>query len=283
MIPTKASERESFTLTKVEIEGIPNAHILESDSIDSLLVVPGRHLLGYRRQLAAFTATVTWIDALHAAKELPENLNELCTVTVMAEGCGHNLPTAVGCALDGAHYRGDNWIGVSRFALPNREGQDYTDFDAKVTYMRMHSAAPVWLMLDTIATGATLIKGLTATFENCKKPKRILLAATCGSVVGTRKIVEFLQSEKIEVHVTFWGAAFGLWNDGTGLPWCHPDTIISGTTRGVTNRQIAGRLFNEIPGFCAVGDCSANFFDVEDAKRVLKEEEYKFSWRLPTL
>ncbi len=89
MIPTKASERESFTLTKVEIEGIPNAHILESDSIDSLLVVPGRHLLGYRRQLAAFTATVTWIDALNAAKELPENLNELCTVTVMAEGCGH--------------------------------------------------------------------------------------------------------------------------------------------------------------------------------------------------
>lgn len=283
MISKNPNERESFTLTKVQIEGIPNAHILESDSIDSLLVAPGRHLLGYPRQQAAFTATVTWIDALNAAKELPENLNDLCTVTVMAEGVGHNLPGAVGCALDGANYRGDNWIGVSRFALPDVEGQAYTDFDAKVTYMRVHSNAPVWIMLDTIATGATLIKGLTATFQNCKPPRRILLAATCGSVVGTRKVVEYLKSEKIDVHVTFWGAAFGLWHDGTGLPWCHPETIISGTTRGVTNRQIAGRLFNENPGFCAVGDCSANFFDVDDAKKVLKEEETRFAWRLPTL
>lgn len=272
---------EQFSLTQTKIDGIPNAHILESDSIDKLLVNPGRHLLGFARQVAAFEGTVSWMKALEDAGEFPADLRDLCTVTVMAEGIGHNLSGALGTVLDGKDYRGDNWIGVSRFALPEVAGQDFTDFDAKVTYMRLHSNAPVWLMLDTVATGATLVKGLEATFKNCEKPKKILLAASCGSVVGTRRIVEFLTGMGVETHVTFWGAAFGLWHDGTGLPWCHPDTVISGTPRSLKNKEITAKLFNNLPGFCAVGDCSANFFDVDDARKVLDDEEKRFGWKVP--
>lgn len=272
-----------YDWTATDAGGVKNAYIFESDDVDRLMVLPGRRLLGWARQEAAYKATITWLEALQNAGLFPANSKDLCTLTVLAEGSGHNLPMALGVVLDDKFHRGDNWIGVSRFALPEKEGTPFIDFSAKVSYLRIHSNARVWVVLDTIATGATLLKGLDAALSNVEKPERILLGTPCGSHVGMRRIVDWLSERGVEVHPSFWGAAFGLYKDGTGLPWCHPDTVLSGTKRSTTNRETARRLFNDIPGFCAVGDCSANFFDVDDALKVLAEEEERFNWRLPSL
>lgn len=274
---------ESYQLTPIHLAGLPRAFILESDSIDRLLVKPGRKLLGLARMNTAFEATVTWCRALREHNFLPANPREVCTLTVLAEGIGHNLPAALAAVLAPAYQRGDNWIGISRFALPKSAMDAYTPFDATVNYIRIHSPAPIWVMLDTVATGATLMRGLEAAFQNAPKPERILLATPAGSAVGMRKIAAVCARENVPLVPFFFGAVFGLWEDGTALPWCHPDTIVANTPRGTRNRAATARLFNNLVGFCAVGDCAANFFDIEHAKRILREEEERFGWRLPVV
>lgn len=271
---------ESFELTRVNIAGLANAFILESDSTDRLLLEPGRRLLGYERQQVAFDATISWLAAMKEQGYFPEQSKELCTVTVMAEAAGHNLPGALATVLAGAIYRGDNWIGASRFALEHKEAEGYVAYDAKVTYLRLHSAAPVWCLLDTVATGATLVRGLEAAFKNAPKPRRIIMGTPAGSAVGMRKLQELCVREGVEFIVTFFGAAFGLWQDGSGLPWCHPETVLSGSQRSAANLKRAQRLFNNNPAFCAVGDCSANFFDVQAALDNLAHEEDELGCKL---
>jgi hypothetical protein len=271
---------EEYTLTLREVEGLPRTFILEADSIDELLVRPGRKLLGQARMEVAYAATETWCRALREQSLLPSDPLKVCSMTVLAEGMGHNLPGALAAALAPEAQRGDNFMGVSRFALAKGAEDEYTPFDARVKYLRMESPAPVWVMLDTVATGATLVRGLEAAFANAPKPREILLGTPAGSAAGMRKIAEVCAQAGVELTLFFFGAVFGLWQDGTGLPWCHPDTILSGTPRSEINRQVTTRLFNNLPGFCAVGDCSANFFDVREAERILREEEERFGWKL---
>lgn len=271
---------ETYTLTPIVLSDFPRAFILESDSIDRLLVNPGRKLVGLGRLNTAFEATTTWCRALRENGFIPENAHEACSMTVLAEGMGHNLPAALGTALAPKYQRGDNFMGVSRFALPKKAEDAYTPFDARVKYLRIESPAPVWVMLDTVATGATLVRGLEAAFANAPKPQHILLGTPAGSVVGMRKIAEVCAAQGVELTLFFFGAMFGLWEDGTALPWCHPDTILAGTPRSETNRALTAQIFNKIEGFCAVGDCSANFFDVAEAEKILREEEQRFGWRL---
>jgi hypothetical protein len=272
---------EAYELTEMHVDGMPLTFILESDSIDQLLVLPGRRLVGLPRQRLAFEATVTWFGALRDRNLLPGNPRDICTVTILAEGIGHNLPGALATVLGEQYHRGDNWIGVSRFALPKTAEDAYTPFDASVNYLRIHSNARVWCVLDTVATGATLVRGLEAAFRNARKPQQILMATPAGSGTGMRQIADLCAREKVELNLTFFGAIFGLWEDGTGLPWCHPDTVLSGTPRSEKNRALTARLYNNLPGFCSVGDCSANFFDVGEALNILRDEEERFGWRLP--
>jgi len=272
---------EKFELTQMKIDGLPVTYVLESDSIDQILLKPGRKLLGVARQELAYESTVTWLRAMKDAGYIPADAKDVCSVTVLAEGIGHNLPAALATVVSPQYHRGDNWLGVSRFALPKNEEEGSTDFDARVNYVRLHSTAPTWCMLDTIATGATLARALEAAFTNATPPKRILMATPCGSAAGGRRIAQVCQKAGVELVLTYFGAVFGLWHDGTGLPWCHPDTLLSGTERSKKNRSTAQQLFNSLDGFCAVGDCSANFFDVDEALGILQREEKEFDWRLP--
>lgn len=270
---------ESYTLTQINLANIPPTYILESDSIDHLLVNPGRKLLGLGRMNTAFEATVTWCRAL-VEQGFIRNADEVCSMTVLAEGIGHNLPAALATALAPGHQRGDNFMGVSRFALPKGEQDSYTPFDARVKYLRVESPAPVWVMMDTIATGATLVRGLEAAFANAPKPEQILLGTPAGSLAGARKIAELCAQNQVQLTLFCFGAIFGLWQDGTALPWCHPNTIFSGTPRSEKNRLLTARMFNHLEGFCAVGDCSANFFDVGEAEKILAAEQERFGWQL---
>lgn len=274
---------ESYTLTRKDLPDLPPAFILESDSIDRLLVNPGRKLYGIERMNTAFEATTTWCRALMEQGLLPAEPGEVCSMTVLAEGMGHNLPAALATTLAPHYQRGDNFMGVSRFALPKNEGDAYTPFDARVKYLRIESPAPVWVMLDTVATGATLVRGLEAAFANAPKPEHILLGTPAGSVAGMRKIAQVCAAHDVKLTLFFFGAMFGLWEDGTALPWAHRDTILAGTERSENNRALTARMFNNIEGFCAVGDCSANFFDVAEAEKILRDEEARFGWRLALL
>lgn len=270
---------EDYTLTIKPVKDLPRTFILESDSIDRLLVNPGRKLLGLPRMQTAGEATMTWCHAMWEQEFLPRDPQQICTMTVLAEGIGHNLPGALANVLL-SPQRGDNFMGVSRFALHKAGDQARTPFDASVGYVRIHSPAPVWVMLDTVATGVTLVRGLEAAFKNAPRPEQILLGTPAGSAVGMERIADVCARANVQLTLFFLGAIFGLWHDGTALPWCHPDTLLSGTPRSAHNREITARLFNNIEGFCSVGDCSANFFDVAEAEKTLREEEERFGWTL---
>ncbi len=270
---------EDYTLTKTMLDDLPRAYILEADSIDRLLVKPGRKLLGLARMQAAYEATTTWCRAMWEQEFLPRDSQTICTVSVLAEAVGHNVPGALASVLP-SPQRGDNFMGVSRFALHKGDDAAHTPFDAAVGYLRMHSPAPVWVMLDTIATGATLVRGLEAAFRNVSTPEQILLGAPAGSRLGVKRIADVCARHHVQLTVFFFGAIFGLWRDGTALPWCHPDTIFSGTPRSARNREYTARLFNNLEGFCSVGDCAANFFDVGEAEKNLQKEQERFGWNL---
>ncbi len=270
---------EDYTLTIKAVKGLPRTFILEADSIDQLLVMPGRKLLGLPRLNAAFEATTTWCRAMWEQEFLPRDPLEVCTMTVLAEAIGHNLPGALASVLP-SPQRGDNFMGVSRFALHKKQDDPHAPFDAMANYIRIHSPAPVWVMLDTVATGATLVRGLEAAFRNASKPREILLGTPAGSAVGMKRIADICARENVQLTLFFFGAVFGLWHDGTALPWCHRNTIFSGTPRSEKNRARTARIFNNIEGFCSVGDCSANFFDVAAAEKILREEEKRFEWKL---
>lgn len=276
---------KDFVLTPVDIDGLSRSYILESDNTDKLLLAPGRHLLGYERQKVAFAATVQWLEGMRHFGHLPQDNMDLCTLTIMAEGAGHNLPAALQTVLGEKEiYRGDNWLGISRFALPEGEsaaGLAYRDYDAKVNYVRINSPAPVWVVLDTVATGATLVRGLQAAFATVAKPRTILMGTPAGSPVGMRKLQALCNDAGVEFISTFFAAAFALHEDGSGLPWCHPETILSGSLRSQANIRKAEKRFNLNPAFCSVGDCSANFFDVTAALDHLKKEEERLGWSLP--
>lgn len=276
---------KDFVLTPVDIEGLSKSYILESDNTDKLLLEPGRHLLGYERQKVAFAATVQWLEGMRHFGHLPQNNMDLCTLTILAEGAGHNLPAALQTVLGEKEiYRGDNWLGISRFARPEGEsaaGLGYRDYDAKVNYVRINSPAPVWVVLDTVATGATLVRGLQAAFAGADKPRTILMGTPAGSPVGMRKLQALCNDAGVEFVSTFFAAAFALHEDGSGLPWCHPETILSGSLRSQANIRKAEKRFNLSPAFCSVGDCSANFFDVTAALDHLKKEEERLGWSLP--
>jgi hypothetical protein len=273
---------EEYTLTLKRMKGLPRSFILEADSIDRLLLSPGRHLLGAPRMFVASQATQTWCRALREQKFLPDDSSQLCSMTVLAEGFGHNLPGALAAALAPEAQAGDNFMGISRFALPRSAHDEHTPFDAEVKYLRIESPAPVWVMLDTVATGATLLRGLEAAFAQLgpNRPRVILLGTPAGSAVGMQRIAEWGAARGVELTIFFFGAVFGLWQDGTALPWCHPRTMLSGTPRSLANRALAARLFNNLEGFCSVGDCSANFFDVRAAARILQQEQERFGWNL---
>lgn len=273
---------ESYTLTTKHLKTLPRTFILESDSIDRLLVNPGRKLLGLERMNTALQATTTWCRALVEHGFITDAPN-VSSMTVLAEGIGHNLPAALGAALAPHHQRGDNFMGISRFALPRQANDDYTPFDARVKYLRVESPAPLWVMLDTVATGATLVRGLESAFANAPKPGHILLGTPAGSRVGMEKIAGVCARASVQLTLFFFGAIFGLWEDGTALPWCHPDTVLAGTPRSEKNRALTARIFNHIQGFCAVGDCSANFFDIAKAEKILQAEQARFGWELPAL
>ncbi len=245
--------------------------------------MPGPRLIGFERNQTAVEATTTRCREIREQGLLPDDTRNVSTMTVLAEGIGHNLPGALATALAPEAQGGDNFMGVSRFALPKGEGDAYMPFDARVKYLRIESPAPVWVIMDTVATGATLLRGLEAAFENAPKPEHILLGTPAGSRMGMEQIAALCASANVELTLFFFGAVFGLWQDGTALPWCHPDTIVAETARGKQNRAITAKLFNNIEGFCAVGDCSANFFDVRAAENILREEQERFGWVLPVL
>src|SRR5581483_3976978 len=188
---------EQYTLTEKQIAGLPRAFILESDSIDRLLVNPGRLLFGVERMNTAFQATTTWCRALLEQNFLPNDPRDVCTMTVLAEGIGHNLPAALATALAPEYQRGDNFMGISRIAMPREQGDSFTPFDARVKYLRIESPAPVWVMMDTIATGATLLRGLEATFTNAPKPETILLGTPAGSIAGAKRIAELCAQSNV--------------------------------------------------------------------------------------
>ncbi len=269
---------ESYTLTLVPITTLPRTFILEADSMDRLLVRPGRKLFGLERMQTAFEATTTWCHALREQGFLPDDPRTICTMTVLAEGIGHNLPSALATALAPASQGGDNFMGISRFALPKSEGDAYTPFDARVKYLRIESPAPVWVMLDTVATGATLLRGLEAAFANAPKPEHILLGTPAGSRVGMEQIAALCATANVNLTLFFFGAIFGLWQDGTGLPWCHPDTIVANTPRGKQNRATTERLFNGIAGFCAVGNGELKLRSRPKAKSNSQSERMRKRW-----
>src|SRR5581483_4124769 len=94
-----ANQREPYTLTIQHVNGLPRTFILESDSKDRLLVNPGRKLLGLPRMQTAYEATTTWCHALYEQEFLPRDPQQICSMTVLAEGVGHNLPGALASVL----------------------------------------------------------------------------------------------------------------------------------------------------------------------------------------
>jgi hypothetical protein len=118
------------------------------------------------------------------------------------------------------------FLGVKRFYRDDRWVAEcnYLNIDA------LPKKNPFLFIADTIATGSTLLT-LMKEVRNVIEPSEVIGLAffsIAGALPGIRRIKEigsFFPNAKVYVYLA--NALFGLAENGTDMPWLHPDTITS--------------------------------------------------------
>lgn len=155
-------------------------------------------------------------------------------------------------------------IGMKRLLVPGTQGE----YAVKATYRNFDALADGACVVigDTIATGATLAKGLEClaeAFEEKKvKPKKIIVCSLACSVDGARKLKEMEVRLKkmwpsLGVCLVACGELFHLMPDGTDLRFLYDDAVIPEKTRQAVLREYGPLLGRTMK--CAVFDWGTRF------------------------
>ncbi len=247
---------DSSSIYSLSEEGFPkNSYILCSGKFEHVLYRP--YLAGKRLQDAMEGAGEIFVRAISEVALKGEKLDSLVELVYLSGGLFYNISTGFKAAHNFAIPQ--CFIGIQRVRIEGTEGE----FSARVGYENFEALPQdaVVIIGDTIATGATMFRGLqslaNALDEKGLRLKKLVVCTLAGSAEGARKIRqahEKLSAAHPGLETYFFAAqqVFTLMPDGTDLRFLEKRSIMPDETKKRTMEEYGEWLGRNMK--CAVFD-----------------------------
>ncbi len=217
-----------------ETEFPKKSYIITSDKFRHVLFKP--YLAGKALQDAMEVAGEVFVRAISEIALKGERLDSLVELVYLSGGLFYNIPTGFKRAHNFAIPQ--CFIGIQRVRIEGAEGE----FSARVGYENFEALPQnaVVIIGDTIATGATMFRGLqslsNALEEKGIRMKKLIICTLAGSPQGARKIQHAHEKLKIahpDLETYFFAGEqlFTLMPDGTDLRFLEKDSIMPEETK----------------------------------------------------
>jgi hypothetical protein len=245
-----------YRMYRIEDRGLPeNAFIICSEHASAILYRP--HIAG--REMLDRTEKMAWVfmDAVGREVLKGKRTEDITELVFLAGGLYYQLNSGFRKRFRMALPQ--CFLGIKRQRIEGSEGE----FTAVATYENFESLPDNGTVIigDTIATGATLQKGiyylLDALATKKYKLRNLVICSLACSVNGARLLKEVedrVKSEHPGAKVWLFAAEelFHLMPDGTDLRFLYEDAVMPQETRDRILRTYGGYLGKEMK--CAVFD-----------------------------
>ncbi|HQT45357.1 MAG TPA: hypothetical protein PLO51_05225, partial [Candidatus Micrarchaeota archaeon] len=216
-------------LYSVKEQGFPkNTYIISSEKFRHVLFKP--YLAGKRLQDSMESAGEVFVRAISDTAIKGERLDSLVELVYLSGGLFYNIPTGFKRVHNFAIPQ--CFIGIQRVRIEGSEGE----FSARVGYENFEALPKeaVVIIGDTIATGATMFRGLqslaNALDEKGIRMKKLVVCTLAGSAEGARKIQHAHEKLKaahpgLDTYLFAAEQFFTLMPDGTDLRFLEKNSI----------------------------------------------------------
>jgi len=250
------SSNSFYSLYSVVSEDLPeNTFILSSEPTRKILFNP--HIAGKKLQDMLECAGEIFIQVLKDTSLRGVKLDNCCELIFLSGGLYYNLNHGFKKIYN--EVLPQCFLGIKRSRIEGKEGQ----FTAYATYENFESLPDNATVIigDTIASGATLQKGLQNLFDALEEKNytldKLIILTLAGSTLGARR---FKEVEK-KIKIIFPNAKFYLFAseqlfhvmpNGTDLRFLREDSIIPESSKKNVIEQYGEVLGREMQ--CAVFD-----------------------------
>lgn len=206
---TSVPDSNAYRITGTKLR---SAYIVENEALESILF--NRNLVGQPFTEACRQASARFL--CHLTDEFEAIDFDLAELMLLSKGFYYFLHQSY---LNEFNRNLEiNFVATQR--------ANVSDFGVEVQVPYSHFAAPKHTLIigDTLASGESLIAGLTAYLREFEL-NRIFVLTIAGSRIGGERVQEFVDLHGIKMTLLYGLAAFGLGDNGFDLPFLHDDTI----------------------------------------------------------
>lgn len=205
-----------------------NSFIVESPSAMEILTQPW--MVGMELANAARNSS---IDFLKVAYEVcPElrtvSFNTIAQIVPLAGSLYYRIAEAFESVF--GESMNQCFVGAKR-VFDNKMGKWVT----RISYTSFGALYPnsVLIIGDTIATGGTILKIIRAavTAPHASPVKAVIVYSIAGSIIGAIRLAKLSEELGIPIYTFFSNCFFGVESNGTDMPWLHPLSVMSDSTR----------------------------------------------------
>ena len=246
-------------LRRVSIAGLPeDTFVLESPAVERLLF--GRELVADAFAHECLLASTDFCRMLGARLDT-DDVSELL---ILNGGRYYGLAAAYGRVFGRP-------LAVNELKA-TRGCDDAGAWHADISYRHYAYKSRTLLIGDTVATGISAQVALEDYFSY-HVPEEIVFFTICGGIPGARVIAETCKRHGVRLTLVFGLAAFGLADNGTDLPFLHPDTVTAPRYLARAVEVYGGKQV------CAIGDWGERGED--PAAYLANWDATKRQWGLP--
>lgn len=250
------NKTERYRVYKIGEPELPeNSFILCSDAAAGILYRP--HMAGKELQDRMTEVAYDLLDALYPLVLKGKNLQDITELIFLAGGLYYQMNEGFKKRFN--HAVPQCFLGIKRQRVEGTEGE----FTAVATYENFESLPKNATVIigDTIATGATLEKGLYHLFSAAQlsglKIENLIVFSLACSLDGAKKMKTIEEKMKRDfpgskVYFVACEELFHLMPDGTDLRFLYDDAVMPDETRERTLEKFGEKLGKEMK--CAVFD-----------------------------
>ena len=221
-------------LRRIALPGLPaRTYILESRPVERLLF--GRELVGQEFAHECLLASIDFCRLLAA----PLDTDDVAELLILNGGRYYGLASAYSQVFGRP-------LPVNEVKATRRRGPDGT-WAADISYRRYAHRSGTLLIGDTVATGVSAQMAMEDFFAY-HLPREVVFFTICGGIPGGRVIAQTCTRHGVGLTLVFGVAAFGLAENGTDLPFLHPDTVTDPRYLARAEAVYGGKPV------CAIGD-----------------------------
>jgi len=197
-------------LRRAAIPGLPDeTYIMEDRAVERVLF--GRELVGAEFARVCLEASLGCCRLLAPRLDVPD----IAELLILNGGRYYGLATAYERVFGRS-------LPVDELKATRRQDPDGA-WVADISYRRYAHKPRTLLIGDTVATGVSARVALVDYFAY-HTPAELIFFTICGAIIGARLITAACAERGVRLTLVFGVAAFGLADNGTDLPFLHPDT-----------------------------------------------------------